>query len=335
MYLITMAHHGEAQGVIETFHLQKLNHGLYKNEDMVLVITGEGPFEAATKTALTLSNYDFTSVINLGIAGTLKDHLKVGEFVKVRTLYLIQDQRPAFKTFQASSEGIDCLTSFERILSVEKTTVLKGLGDIVDREAWGVAMAAKTAGVPFKCFKIISDVAGTIEACEVVREKAEEFSFKLAQELKGLLNLPEKNGEYFELSGFHFTHTTRHKFSELLQKLAIKNEIPKDQVLKNLNLNKLRALEMTPKERTKKLLEELDHAIDPTRKIIQKKIDHLVSTFAQKGFKLQLDPLLESTKVNISFEVENNQELIKKADILKEMDLTPYLKMMNGELDVE
>lgn len=335
MYLITMAHHGEAQGVIDKFNLQKLNHGLYKNEDMALVITGEGPFEAATKIALILGKFEFHEVINVGIAGTLKENLKVGDFIEVRTIYLVQDQKPAFKTFQSSQEGWDCITSFERILNTEKTEILKGLGDIVDREAWGVAMAAKTAGIPFRCFKMISDVAGTLEACELVREKAEELSYKIAHELIKVLDIPVNSSERMELSGFHFTYTTKHKFLDLIQKLMIKNEKTKDEIIQDLNLNNFRQLEITPKERTKKLIEELENRIDPKRIYIHKKIQNLVNDFDEKGFKLQIDPLLENTKVSISFEAENNEDLLIKARALRELNLTPYQELMKGELDVE
>jgi hypothetical protein len=166
-------------------------------------------------------------------------------------------------------------------------------------------------------------------------EKAEELSFRIAVELKKILDVPEKTSEKLELPGLHFTHTTRHKLNDLIQKLAIKNEKTKDEMLTSLNLDELRQLDITPKERAKRLIEELENRIDPKRKFIQKTILNLVNTFLVKGFKLQVDPLLENTKVSISFEAENNEDLLSKARALTELNLTPYQKLMKGELDVE
>lgn len=181
MHLITMAHPGEALGVIEKFNLKRVTADLFSGENLMLLLTGEGPMEAAIKTALLLPKHPFTEVINLGIAGTLSDEFKVGEIHEVRSLYLVQDLKPSFKTFQASERGLDCLTSFERILDPDKSLRLKGIGTLVDREAWGIVMTAKAHGIKFSSYKIISDVAGSLSACELVKENAPVFSAALAE----------------------------------------------------------------------------------------------------------------------------------------------------------
>jgi hypothetical protein len=284
---------------------------------------------------MIIPQYKFTQIINLGIAGTLKNNLKVGDFISVRTLYLVQDLKPSFKTFQADPEGVDCITSFERILNLEKAQPLKGIGDLVDREAWGVAMAAKTAGLPFRSYKVISDLAGTMEACELVRLRASEFSEKLAEGMSHILHLTKKVPEKLNLPGFHFTHSTEHRFLDLVHKLAIKNEKTMEEILGEMKHHELKTLDLLPKERTKRLLEMMNHLIDPTKKKIQEKIQFVVNEFSKNGFKLHIDSQLENPKVSITFEVQEDKELHEKAEHLKNLSLAEFTKIMNGDLNVE
>ena len=336
MHLITMAHLGEAQGVIEKFHLQKVRPDLFKNEEIVLLLTGEGPIEAVTKTALTLPLYPFQEVINLGVAGSLKNHA-IGEIHPVRSLYLVQDLKPGFKSFQVFTDGLDCLTSFERILEFEKAEKLRGLGQLVDREAWGVAMAAKTAGVPFKAFKIISDLAGTIDACEIIKENAYEFSEKLSDHLEMYFASTNQKIQATKkmLPGFHFTFSTEHLFKALLQKLSIKEQRSEDEILESLPAETLREQKLTPKERSKRLLEEMENRVDPLKaKLLQQKLT-LQKSFKRKGLTITTDPQWENPKAIISFEAGTDQELQEKIEALKSVSLASLAKIMNGDFSVE
>jgi nucleoside phosphorylase len=336
MYLITTAHHGEAQGIIENFQLKKIQSNLYKNEQIVLIITGEGPFEATTMTALTLAKFPISKVINLGIAGSLTPHLKIGDFLKVRTIYLTYGTGPAFKSFPSFPEGVDLITSTERILSPQKALPLKGMGDIVDREAWGVAMASKTAGVKFECYKLISDEAGHLGACELVKIQAQEFSERLALELSSLLNSPvPTHEEQLNLDGFYFTHSMTHQFKKLLKKLSIKLDLSESQTLDKIDLSFLRSQEIPPKERSLKLLRKMEDLIDPTKKRIEENILQLTQEFSNQGFKLLIDPLLENPKATISFEASSDEDLVEKSQQLAKLSLQSFNRLMNGEFHVE
>ena len=336
MHLITMAHLGEAQSVIQHFKLERITPELFKNEEMVLLLTGEGPFEAATKTALTLPKFPFQEVINIGIAGTFKDH-NIGDIVPVRTLYLVNDLKPAFKSFKAMSEGADCLTSFERILDPEKAQILKGIGHIVDREAWGVAMAAKTANIPFKCYKLISDMAGTLNACELIKENSQEFSDKIADFLKVLVgkSLESQTEEKMNIPGLHFTFTSNHQFKNLLKKLSIKEDQDHECIFNSLPLNELRALELSPKERTKRLIEMMEKRLDPFKVRLQEEKERLQKEFNQYEFKIDIDPHWEKSKLTISFEAGSDEDLQKKAEALKSLSLHSFNQIMNGKIHVE
>lgn len=335
MYLITMAHLGEALGVIDKFKLEKIKPDLYKNEAMVLLLTGEGPFEAATKTALALGSFEIKEVLNLGIAGTLSSELNVGDTVQVRSIYLINELRPHYKSFPSQDVGFDCLTSFERILDPEKVKILRGLGHLVDREAWGVAYASKTAGIPFRSYKMISDIAGTQAACELVKEDVFNFSLLLSEKLSTLIhqeiNLKKENYP----TGFHFTFTTSHRFKVLLTKLEVKMEKSEEEILLDVSLDELRALEITPKEKTKLLIERLEHLLDPTKKNLTHVHKELTEQFSQEAIKIQIDPNWEDPKAILSFEVKDDLDIQDKIHSLKKLSIKKFTRIMNGEIDVE
>lgn len=332
MHLITMAHAGEAQGVIEKYQLERINQDLFKNESLVLLITGEGPFEAATKTALTISKFEFTQITNMGIAGTLDPSLKVGTFHPVRSIYLVQDYAPQFKTFKSFEEGLDCITSFERILDVEKAQKLKGIGTLVDREAWGIAMAARTANLPFQSYKLISDIAGSIESCELIKESAQLFSNLIAEFIGTILQIQIPQEELTSIPGFYFTFSTHHKFKTLIKKLEIKEDKDPLEILNSLP--KFEEIKL-PKDRTRKLLETMEERLDPLKGQITRKKSEWAKTFEDHGFRIQTDPEFENTEVTISLKVKTDEELKEKLSILNSLSLKPFNQLMNGEFDVE
>lgn len=336
MHLITMAHLGEALGVIEKFNLKRITADLFSGENLMLLLTGEGPMEAAIKTALLLPQHPFIEVINLGIAGTLDEQFQVGEIHQVRSLYLVQDLKPSFKTFQSSDKGLDCLTSFERILDKNKAEKLKGIGTLVDREAWGIAMTAKTHGIKFSSYKIISDVAGSLSACELVKESAAVFSAALADFLDTKLNSKDsKPQEALKFQGFYFTFSTEHKFKTLLNKLSIKENVSEEKVLESLPLKDLNERKLLPKERTRLLMEEMENRIDPTKMILIQKKNSWSLDFEKNGIKVQTDPLWENPVVTLSMEVSSDQDLKAKLLKLNTLSLKPFTDLMNGDFHVE
>lgn len=336
MNLLTFAHLGEANAFIEKFQLKRIEADLYQNDNLVVVITGEGPFEAATKTALTIPRFPIKQIINPGIAGSLDEKLNLGEVYPTRSIYLIKGSKPEFKTFQASTLGLDCLTSFERILDRSSALRLRGIGKLIDREAWGVAMAAKTAGLPFTSFKVISDFPGSGEICEFVKESAEEFSFKLltfyAENFETALITKKQS---FVTPGLHFTFSMKNELIKIINKLAIRDESTSEGVFSNINLTFYQELEVSPKEKAKRLLHDLEQQIDPVNSEIRRKMDHFSAQFESRGLKLSIDPQWENASARISFDVKNNEELNQKITELQKISIKPFTDIMEGKLDVE
>lgn len=336
MHLITMAHLGEAQALIDDFELKRISPHQFENEQFILLITGEGPFEAASLTSHILGQREFKKVINLGIAGSLNKELTIGEIYPIRSIYLAIDGKPQFKSFKSFEKGMDTVTSFERILRPEKAHVLSGLADIVDREAWGVAFSAKNFSVPFESAKLISDQAGELGACELIREEAYSFSQKLSHYLKDLLKETKQDHHpKIDLPGFHFTFSMAHQFEDLLQKISLRENLGQDDILKSLPLDELRSLKLRPKERAGKLLECLELKVDPLKEKLQAGLNKWKSPFEKQGLHLQTDPTWESPAVKISFEAETNAELKEKMHQLSQLDLSAFHKLRNGSFHVE
>ena len=331
-----MAHLGEAQGVIETFNLRRVSPHLFESEELSCLITGEGPFEAATSTAALLGGKKFSAVINLGIAGALSRDFAIGEIYPVRSVYLIIDNRPQFKSFKSSEKGLDCLTSFERILHPEKALPLSGIGHLVDREAWGVAMAAKNFNIPFSSFKLISDVAGTLGACELTMDMAQEWSQKLALYLNELLNIKsEAPTLQRSLPGFHFTFSTRHQFEHMLEMISRRDDRSPEAVLSSLPLKELNESVSHAKERTRLLLELMEGRLDPLKLKLRDGLSSFKAPFERQGITLQHDSSWESPELKVSFSVSSKEDLEKKLSTLEALDLSPFQQLRNGSFHVE
>lgn len=337
MYLITMAHLGEAQGVIENFFLKKTPWGTFEGDQVTLLITGEGPFEAVAKTSSELSRKKYDAVINLGIAGSLHEDQLIGEIYPIRSVYLVIDSKPQFKSFQIQDEGKDCLTSFERILQSHKAQPLKGIAPIVDREAWGVAFACKNQNVPLQVYKLISDQAGQLNACELIKDHAYKYSLQLAQFLENKLNLNQKTSTPdFDLPhDFHFTFTMKHRYQALMEKLTLQEQTSLENITNSIPFEDFKKLEISEKEKASRLITFLEDRLNPTRKIITQKISKWMNPLLKENISIQLDPEWESDKVKFTLEASTDEELFRKALAIKSFSLKDYHQIQQGHFDVE
>lgn len=394
-----MAHLGEAQSLIKNYGLKKQSHfslvNFYSNlsiktiedfktddhdsnnqkesEPLFLLITGEGPIEASTRTASAISwiqqyfsskspEWLNFSVINVGIAGSLNTKLKVKSSFMVRSYYLAHQEVPFYQSFQTAAyhppslfqkhksknqlDFVDCVTSFERVLNQNKANLLHGIADLVDREGWGVAFASKEAHVPFFSLKIVSDIAGNPGACELIREQKEEYSELIFQNLKYyflndstslLKSLPKEKNEVNFPAGFHFTHSTKHQFLNLMEKIALKEDISCidliEKLVKHREVKNILAMEILPKEKTKKFIEFLEKKLSPVKKQIDHRLQELKNNFHQHQIKISFDPILEKDFAQISFEVKDDTDLKEKAKVLSDLSIKSFTRIMNGELE--
>ncbi len=157
---------------------------LNKNEDLYLLVTGEGIFETLSKVSATLAKYqnEISSVHNYGVAGALHKKLDLDQIVKVQSVCLWEGSRPGFKIFKINpclAEEIKCISSMIRIVNDEDAAKLRPFSAIVDMELWGLAKACDLFKIPLESTKLISDYAGVETVCVDIKKKSLEYSQKL------------------------------------------------------------------------------------------------------------------------------------------------------------
>jgi hypothetical protein len=69
----------EAQAFIEFYKLTKINSKIYKNNHIVLLISGVGKQNTISTLDYMFINYHITSAINIGVAGCNNNSIAIGE----------------------------------------------------------------------------------------------------------------------------------------------------------------------------------------------------------------------------------------------------------------
>ena len=164
--LLSFAHRGEAQTFLKNGKYSAVEFafdGVYESEQTFLVITGEGIQNATEKVTAVCAAFraQISQVVNIGIAASLQDHIRLNEIYSVRTAYAEHYGKVAFKTFTSddTTSQIDCLTAAERVLQKSYSDTLSAFAPIVDRELWGCASACALFKLPFRSYKLISDLS--------------------------------------------------------------------------------------------------------------------------------------------------------------------------------
>jgi len=330
-HLLTFAHRPEADAFLRHFELVK-HHGfdwLYSNDKIVLAITGEGIQEALSRTAITLGLFPKTSrVINLGVAGALNDKIEVGKIYSIRSIFACDD-RPHFKSFQSDGE-IDLVTSGSRVLTTAPLAKLKAMGQIVDREVWGVAFAAKEAGVKLSSYKYISDKAGTIEACEPVKAMAAIASENLLEHYL-CLNFDQIQEDTYNLEGFHFTFTQQQELKKLLHLLSIKFDNEKESWLKSEKVQDLLEQKITPKERSKELIAYLRENLDQFASKKREQLNNIFSSLKRAQVEVQEIGKAETSDLKITFSFSDQKGLEQKIQTVSNFNFERYYRFWRGE----
>ncbi len=325
MKLLCFAHRGEAQAFLEHFNYLPTEHpAVYQDEQSYLVITGEGPIEALSFVSFVLGRYpSIVEVFNFGVAGSL-GLAKLHEIYELRHGYLWNERRVEFKSFTLGLGNKDIVTTTERIFGNEKGQVLKPIADLVDREAWGIGMSCKNFNKPLRCFKYISDIVSESSVCELVKEKAHEASMALLERYLEVTKETQEKEEQtkINLSGFYFTKAMEIELINLLERLSIKYDRPKDFFLQELTIDKIREEIPHQKIRGKFLLQELKHKCDPEFYEVHKKISKLFSILKETGINITFDQNLESSELGIQFRADKESIMAK----IQQLEKIPWQK---------
>jgi adenosylhomocysteine nucleosidase len=135
---------------------------------VVLEHCGVGKVNAALATARALRQHAPRLVVNFGTAGVVSDAARgLVEVARVRQRDMLAmplaprgvtpfDARPA--ELANGRAGLCCGTGDSFLSAPDPWLAAHGI-DLVDMELWGIASACQRAGVPWRCFKYVTDQA--------------------------------------------------------------------------------------------------------------------------------------------------------------------------------
>ncbi len=198
---------------------------------------------------------------------------------------------------------------------------------------------AKKFNLNIQSFKLISDSADEESMCNLIREKALNFSEQLLQyyldncshnlhpinQIKKYL-LPED-----WQSHFYMTHTQTLKLEDILKRL---NLIDVSFSLNSSLLDKCLEFSEIPKERTNFLIKELTYLLNPLLKNIDNKIQNLMLPLERIGAKINYPQNFEENFFTISMKIENSKNLERLSIALNQISFNQYINIIEGNDNV-
>jgi|SaaInlStandDraft_1057018.scaffolds.fasta_scaffold160793_2 nucleoside phosphorylase len=155
-----------------------------------LLITGIGP----TRTALSIgqSGKPFSEHlwVNMGVAGALNKHLRIGEIGKVSMSTSAFESHPfdrSTDSLKLQPDGWRCLTLGEALHNEKRKQELSSNSDIVDMELYALALAAKIMNSELRSYKIISDFSSEKDKDLIIKRIPEMMSHLWLKWTKSLL----------------------------------------------------------------------------------------------------------------------------------------------------
>ncbi len=158
-------------------------------EKIFILLTDMGPEAAYRATSNFLNKQRVSKIINLGVAGSLQDHLQVGDLCTVSSVHMEN-------ALDKEGNGWNKITSLplpnlpkQRLVSVstpvfddERKTGLAASADLVDMEGAAIARACCQYKIPCYMLKGITDFAG-VDGREILHKNLFDVSHALTDEL--------------------------------------------------------------------------------------------------------------------------------------------------------
>ena len=323
--LLLFAHRGEAQAFLASDIPQT-----------DIFITGEGLQETTETLCLHLAhNLDaYHQIINLGITGSLHEKANIGEAYSIRTVYA-ESQFKSFTSADAKA-SVDVVSSLKRIKTTEDKKKLSPIAHMVDRELWAVASVAHRFKLPFKSYKLVSDMADENFACQNIQELALDYSQKLLSFYLGQGQAQtktiqkEKSSELLN-SDFYLTFTQKERLKTILERLELTFKQPQASFLSPDLLNSIKEKTKLPKERTNILLEELQIKLNPLMNETKTKLEELVTPLTDIGAKVKFDPQYEETSLTLTMKMSEQKHVTKLQEALSGISFQEIHKTFYGD----
>jgi hypothetical protein len=340
MRLLTFAHWGEAQCFFDYFTQSSPLSGesLYQlDEKTAVFITGEGIYESLTSLSQVFQEFSrkghspIKEVINLGVAGALLKTLPLKTAYAIDQVYLWENKFPHPKSFPLKTpadkkhRSLQLLSSLERLQGInqQEHSPLAALADLVDRELWGQAYLCHKLHISLSAIKVVSDFVTDEQNCELVTQASARFSEILLQEYLNLFpqtegkqtetNSPLESGEDSLLPADFYVTISQER--ELKKYAELMTEVTPE------HLQQIRQEVMRPKDRTKKLLEQLQEKRDPIGSQMRKELEQLLLVWQRKDCHLSFERTLQNPSLKIALEV---QDLKHWQRLARDLDRFPW-----------
>jgi len=334
MQLLTFAHRPEAQAFFAELELIGTQYpGFFTTADnhVALLITGEGTANAAENLSFILGRYPMVNkVLNFGVCAGIKSEFEIGKIYSIRTHYFFDGHEFHFKSFTTSDLKAkwDLVTSAKRVLDPAMATKISPVANLIDREGHSLNSVCQRFNLPYFSYKIISDHAGLLQTktalCEMVKEQAPLWSQKLLDHYLDLTTLSPLQKDYTYPEGLYFTQTQKRLFEKFLQALQL-TSAPENLLIK------IHKLDISPKNKTTHLLQELKKQLNPFLSRIEEKLDLATKPLTQIGAQVHFDNNYEKDDFKISLHVQSGQDLKRLKLALEMFSYDGIKNILNGE----
>lgn len=347
MILLTFAHGGEASRFLKGGDRNTLDFpiaGLYRVDDLLLLITGEGIQNATEKVSAVCGAFhrEIRNVVNLGIAATVDESVSIGEIYPVRVCYCERDGAMLFRSFPSASfedaRGRDCVSVDYRAFDPESGTRLANFASLVDREAWAIASVCSLFDIPFNSYKLISDRVGkqNSDCFDSAKDQAEQYSKKLYEFFSAQIETLGKKKNLTATSlgeDFYFTTSQRRRYRALLESLIIKLG-SEEEVWKQIDLKKITSSASSAKARTNQLITALGNLLNPINSAIRNRLSDLIKPLTDAGFSIQFAEDFQNDSINLSARIASADSVARLIGALKTVSIDDIREVLNGKIDV-
>ena len=251
MIYVAVALTAEAKPLITYFKLKRDNeikkYQVFKNEEIILIITGSGMMQGAIGTTYVLSSLNIREediFVNLGICGAVKEIFQVGDIVlcnKITNNGNGKSFYPDMLFRHKFKEG--ALESFFHVLDKSMESEIKG--ELVDMEGAGIYEAASLffSQHQINIIKIVSDYLDTTGiTAEKVTHIVESGILSIDEWLnerkkfnvsdKEIFTLNEKNIMNVVEKNLRLTESMHYEFMELMKYHKLRNKNIEDVISK-------------------------------------------------------------------------------------------------------
>ena len=157
----------EAKPFVSNIPLTRINKKpfqVFKNNNMVLIISGIGKVNAAMAAFHCCSEFSPDIIVNAGAAGAADHSSPLGEFYHITKI--VEYDRPDWKSgnpeihlphIMDGFQTVTLATQDKAVIFPDKRKKISEVAELVDMEAASVVQACKKLNVPCVVFKYVTD----------------------------------------------------------------------------------------------------------------------------------------------------------------------------------